>query len=108
MSAKAIIKAILEADDDDDLLKDLSRPSLEDALAVLKEFCYTIDATGGVKDTIDGPVPVADEDWLDLATAYLKACRILGREPYVEEPEPEPDEREWQYHPEVGEAGTVY
>ena len=73
--------------------------------AALEAFIGTIEATGGCvrpgRRTIspDGqeivefeghlPVPAADEDWPDLADAYLLACRALGREPMVRGPDAE-------------------
>jgi hypothetical protein len=54
-------------------------PSLRQAL---DEFVATIDATGGIKRDRKGcPVPAIDEEWIDLAYAYLTACQALGREP---------------------------
>jgi hypothetical protein len=48
----------------------------------LDEFVATIDATGGIKRDRKGcPVPVIDDEWIDLAVAYLSACHALGREP---------------------------
>jgi hypothetical protein len=48
----------------------------------LDEFVATIDATGGInRDRKGGPVPVIDDEWIDLAAAYLSACQALGREP---------------------------
>lgn len=48
----------------------------------LEEFVETIDATGGVTESDEGfTVPVADEDWIDLGEAYVKACLALGVEP---------------------------
>jgi hypothetical protein len=32
------------------------------------------------------PVPAADEDWPDLADAYILGCQALGREPMVRGP----------------------
>jgi hypothetical protein len=80
-----------------------ARPEPEDLAvairAALEAFVVTIEATGGcvrpgpVADGPQGeevaafeddrPVPAADETWLDLADAYLRACRALGREPMV-------------------------
>jgi hypothetical protein len=67
--------------------------------SALEAFIGTIEATGGCvrpeRRTInlDGqeivefeghfPESAADEHWLDLADAYLLACRALGREPMV-------------------------
>jgi hypothetical protein len=52
----------------------------------LQDFVDCIDATGGVmSDDKGNPVPVADEDWIDLGVAYMGACLVLGREPRVQE-----------------------
>jgi hypothetical protein len=67
--------------------------------SALEAFIGTIEATGGCvrpeRRTIhlggqeivefEGhlPVPAADEDWADLADAYILACRALGREPML-------------------------
>lgn len=51
--------------------------------AALRLFVQTINATGGLTHG-ENPgelVPVADEEWLDLADAYLAACEALGVEP---------------------------
>jgi hypothetical protein len=69
--------------------------------AALEAFIATIEATGGcirpgradvgtpdealIALEDERPVPAADEDWLDLADAYLLACRALGREPMVQD-----------------------
>ena len=74
-------------------------------LAALEAFIGTIEATGGCvrpgQTTIDLagqeivefeghlPVPAADEDWPDLADAYILGCRALGREPMVRGPDAE-------------------
>jgi hypothetical protein len=67
--------------------------------SALEAFIGTIEATGGClrpgtvttgpggEEVIDfedsRPVPAGDESWLDLADAYLLACRALGREPVL-------------------------
>jgi len=57
------------------------KSDLED---ILKRFCEDIEVTGGVVKLDDGNHALAtDEDWIDLADTYLKACRALGREPKV-------------------------
>ena len=86
-----------------------ARPEPEDPVvamrAALEAFIGTIEATGGCvrpgRKTIspDGqeivefeghlPVPAADEDWPDLADAYILGCRALGREPMVRVPDAE-------------------
>lgn len=50
----------------------------------LQEFIDAIEATGGVRATPKGYVPVADEDWIDLGEAYMSACEAIGREPKEE------------------------
>lgn len=43
----------------------------------------TVDATGGLAEVIDdSDVPVGDEEWSDLASAYKQACKECGVEPY--------------------------
>jgi hypothetical protein len=45
----------------------------------LREFVDCINATGGVVIDDKGyPVPVADEEWIDLGQAYYSACEALG------------------------------
>ena len=86
-----------------------ARPEPEDPAvamrAALEAFIGTIEATGGCvrpgRRTIglDGqeivefeghlPVPAADEDWPDLADAYILGCQALGREPMVRGPDAE-------------------
>ena len=86
-----------------------ARPEPEDPAvamrAALEAFIGTIEATGGCvrpgRRTIDLagqeivefeghlPVPAADEDWPDLADAYILGCRALGREPMVRGPDAE-------------------
>jgi hypothetical protein len=52
--------------------------------AALTALVSTIDATGGVLvDENGAAAPCGDEDWLDLADAYLKACAALGRAPLI-------------------------
>lgn len=56
--------------------------SREKAEKALLAFVQTINDTGGVKQGSDGlPVPVGDETWDDLGTAYMLACEALGFEP---------------------------
>ena len=50
--------------------------------AALRQFVDTINATGGlVVNDAGETAPAADEDWIDLAEAYLAACEALGVEP---------------------------
>ena len=83
-----------------------ARPEPEDPAvatrAALEAFVATIEATGGCVRpgrrtiSLDGqeivefeghlPVPAADEDWPDLADAYILGWRALGREPMVRGP----------------------
>jgi hypothetical protein len=56
----------------------------------LEGFIKTIEATGGChRDEGDSVVPAGDPDWLDLADAYLRACKALGREPQINGPDAE-------------------
>lgn len=56
--------------------------NMMNALATL---CDAIENTGGVKKDDKGyHVPVADEDWIDLGEAYMRACGALGRKPVEE------------------------
>lgn len=49
----------------------------------LRLFIETINATGGLAiNDVGETAPAADEDWLDLATAYLAACEALGVAPW--------------------------
>jgi len=44
----------------------------------------TIENTGGIVGHEDGTFgPVGDPDWIDLADAYLAACKEEGRRPMV-------------------------
>lgn len=65
---------------------DYTPKGLVKALAVLKEFCDDVDATGGLEYLDDDLTigPVADPEWTDLAKTYIKACVVLGREPVYE------------------------
>ena len=48
----------------------------------LRLFVDTINATGGlIVNDAGETAPAADEDWTDLADAYLAACAALGVEP---------------------------
>lgn len=59
---------------------------LDAADVALRGLIDTINATGGLFKSAAGEYcPVADEDWPDLATVYLDACRALGIEPQIEE-----------------------
>jgi len=45
----------------------------------------TINATGGLVEFEDGELaPAGDEEWCDLADAYLAACEALDVEPKIE------------------------
>ena len=52
---------------------------------VLKKLMSTIENRGGVIEDSDGHLQgcVADEDWLDLAGAYVDACEATGRMPMI-------------------------
>jgi hypothetical protein len=50
--------------------------------AVLEKFVEDVEATGGVAVRhVAITYPLAAEDWTDLASTYLQACAVLGREP---------------------------
>lgn len=49
----------------------------------LRLLCDTIESTGGVKSIDKVIVPVGDEDWSDLADAYIAACDALERAPLL-------------------------
>lgn len=50
--------------------------------SALARLIETIEATGGLILREDGRLyPAADEDWADLADAYLAACAETGRAP---------------------------
>lgn len=52
----------------------------------LQYFVENIDVTGGISEDESGSsYPEGDPDWLDLADTYLKACKELGVEPYIQE-----------------------
>jgi hypothetical protein len=47
-------------------------------------FIDTIEVTGGLVRLEDGRLyPAADEDWADLADAYLAACAEAGCAPLI-------------------------
>ena len=51
--------------------------------AALRQFVDTVNATGGlVVNDAGETAPAADEDWIDLADAYLAACEALSVEPW--------------------------
>lgn len=55
----------------------------ECTIKALKLFVETINATGGlIVNDAGETAPAADEDWTDLADAYLVACDALGVEPW--------------------------
>jgi hypothetical protein len=82
-------------------------PRADAMVAALEAFVRTIEATGGcirpghasVERSGDAPldfaetrpVPAGDEEWADLADAYILVCQALGREPMVRD-EDDPDE----------------
>lgn len=47
----------------------------------LNKFIGTIESTGGLIDEGEGLAPAGDPEWLDLADAYLAACKATGRVP---------------------------
>lgn len=51
---------------------------------VLQEFTSSINATGGVVELDSGlHVLTCDEEWIDLAEVYIRACDLLKEEPKV-------------------------
>jgi len=62
---------------------ELREPFVELRTDALLAFVEAIDATGGVVYDGQHHAPVADEEWIDLGEAYLKACLALGREAKV-------------------------
>ena len=60
------------------------RVQVKDALV---EFCKDIEQTGGIEPYYEDKegtyAPVADNEWIDLAETYLKACKALGRKPMI-------------------------
>ena len=49
-----------------------------------QQLIDTIHATGGIaRDRKGNYVPVMDEDWIDLANAYLQACEEKGITPMI-------------------------
>jgi len=59
-------------------------PGIISAFEALEDFCETIEATGGVEILDDGNATCAgDEEWIDLADSYLKACFALRRDPKI-------------------------
>jgi len=63
--------------------------------AALRQFVDTVNATGGlVVNDAGETAPAADEDWTDLAEAYLAACEALGVEPWNVEREMLDEQRE--------------
>jgi hypothetical protein len=78
---------------------DTEEPAAAAMRPALEAFIRAIEATGGCirpgrravnlggREIVEFesllPVPAGDEDWADLADAYLLACLALGREPMV-------------------------
>ena len=60
-------------------------PLSDPAHRVLLSLVEAIESTGGLVPIQDGAAlaPVADLAWTDLASTYVDACRVLGREPLV-------------------------
>lgn len=74
-------------------------PRVAAMVTALEAFVRTIEATGGcirpggasgdrpgdapLDFAETRPVPAGDEEWPDLADAYVLACNALGREPLV-------------------------
>jgi hypothetical protein len=50
----------------------------------LRMFRDTIEVTGGlIRNEAGDLAPAVDEDWIDLADAYIEACRELDVEPMI-------------------------
>ena len=65
------------------MANDTFNPEL--AKAALVDLIETIEATGGVVMLPNGQcAPIADEDWIDLGEAYMRACEAIGKEPKVQ------------------------
>ena len=78
---------------------DSEGPPVNAMRTALEAFIRTIEATGGcvrpsrvdvgppedvtIEFDESRPVPAGDEEWADLADAYILACRALGRDPVV-------------------------
>ena len=59
-------------------------------LRALQQLVDTINATGGLVAADDGFLaPAADPEWIDLAPAYLSACKALGLDPLIPKEEEE-------------------
>lgn len=55
-------------------------------VGALRKFCQVIEVTGGVMKNpeCDGTyVCAGDDEWVDLADAYIEACHVLKRKPMV-------------------------
>jgi len=64
-------------------------------MGALRKFVDAVNATGGlVVNDAGETAPAADEDWIDLADAYLAACEALGVEPWNVEREMLDEQRE--------------
>lgn len=59
----------------------MSNKSQDKIEKALLEFVKDIESTGGVVQTQEGIVPVADLEWFDLGLSYMTACEALGRTP---------------------------
>jgi hypothetical protein len=58
----------------------------QELYVVMTDLVDTIECTGGLIRNEDGTVaPVADPDWTDMGTIYLKACAALRRSPLYQE-----------------------
>ena len=56
---------------------------LTEAESILREFVSDINAVGGImpdEDEEGVDVLVVDEEWVDLAATYRRACNFLGIE----------------------------
>jgi hypothetical protein len=52
---------------------------------ILEDLCDTVEVSGGVFRRGGVLHPVADEDWIDIAEIYARACEVLNRKMVVVE-----------------------
>lgn len=60
------------------------KDAMERRRRALLSLIDTIDSTGGIIEPAEGMwYPAADEDWVDLAEAYVEACAALDTTPKI-------------------------